>query len=100
MLKNLPAMGSIPGLGRSPGEEKGNILQYSGLENSMDRGTWQGLQRVIHDWAIFTFILSSEPSYLTPLQEKINKSLCVPTLLPTASKLTPYIFSGVVGVMG
>ena len=28
--------GSIPGLGRSPGEGKGNRLQYSGLENSMD----------------------------------------------------------------
>ena len=33
--------GSIPGLGRSPGEEHGNPLQYSCLENSMDRGTWQ-----------------------------------------------------------
>ena len=29
-------LGSIPGLERSPGEEKGNPLQYSGLENSMD----------------------------------------------------------------
>ena len=29
-------LGSIPGLGRSPGEGKGNPLQYSGLENSMD----------------------------------------------------------------
>ena len=28
--------GSIPGLGRSPGEGKGYLLQYSGLENSMD----------------------------------------------------------------
>ena len=43
----------IPGLGRSPGEGKGNSLQYSGLENSMDRGAWQatvrGSQRVEHD---------------------------------------------------
>ena len=31
-------MGSIPGSGRSPREEHGNPLQYSGLENSMDRG--------------------------------------------------------------
>ena len=29
-------LGSIPGLGRSPGEGKGYVLQYSGLENSMD----------------------------------------------------------------
>ena len=33
--------GSIPGLGRSPGEGNGNILQYSCLENSMDGGAWQ-----------------------------------------------------------
>ena len=32
--------GSIPGLGRSPGEENGNPLQYSCLENSMDEGDW------------------------------------------------------------
>ena len=32
---------SIPGLGRSPGEGNGNPLQYSCLENSMERGTWQ-----------------------------------------------------------
>ena len=33
--------GLIPGLGRSPGEGNGSPLQYSCLENSMDRGTWQ-----------------------------------------------------------
>ena len=33
--------GLIPGLGRSPGEGNGNPLQYSCLENSMDRGAWQ-----------------------------------------------------------
>ena len=33
--------GSIPGLRRSPGEGNGNLLQYSGLENPMDRGAWQ-----------------------------------------------------------
>ena len=32
--------GSIPGSGRSPGEGNGNQLQYSCLENSMDRGAW------------------------------------------------------------
>ena len=32
--------GSIPGLGRSPGEGNGNPLQHSCLENSMDRGAW------------------------------------------------------------
>ena len=33
---NVEDLGSIPGLGRSPGEEKGYPLQYFGLENSMD----------------------------------------------------------------
>ena len=33
--------GSVPGLGRSPGEGNGNPLQVSSLENSMDRGAWQ-----------------------------------------------------------
>ena len=38
---NVGDLGSIPGLGRSPGERKGYPLKYSGLENSMDRGAWQ-----------------------------------------------------------
>ena len=33
-------LGSVPGLGRSPGEGNGNSLQYSGLENPRDRGAW------------------------------------------------------------
>ena len=38
---NAGDLGSIPGLGRSPGERNGNPLQYPSLENSMDRGAWQ-----------------------------------------------------------
>ena len=34
-------LGSIPELGRSPGEGNGKPLQYSGLDNSVDRGAWQ-----------------------------------------------------------
>ena len=45
MVKNLPANAGdedlIPGLKRSPGEGNGYHLQYSGLENSMDRGDRQ-----------------------------------------------------------
>ena len=41
MVKNLPAKGLITGSGRSPGGGDGNPLQYSCLENSMDRGAWQ-----------------------------------------------------------
>ena len=55
MVKNRPAnagdirdTGSIPGLGRSPGGENGNPLQYSCLENPMDRGDCQtAVHRVI-----------------------------------------------------
>ena len=35
--------GSIPVLGRSPGERNGHPLQYSCLENSMDKGAWQAI---------------------------------------------------------
>ena len=37
---NAGDLGSVPGLGRSPGEGNGNPLQYSCLENPMDGGTW------------------------------------------------------------
>jgi len=47
MVNNTPAsaediidVGSIPGSERSPGEGQGNPLQYSYLENPMDRGAW------------------------------------------------------------
>ena len=38
---NAGDVGSSPGLGRSPGDGNGNPLQYSCLENSMDRRAWQ-----------------------------------------------------------
>ena len=48
VVKNLPAnagdvrdTGSVPGLRRSPGEGNGDLLQYSCLENPMDRGAWR-----------------------------------------------------------
>ena len=55
VVKNLPAnagaTGLIPGVGRSPGEGNGNPLQYSGLENPMDRGAWQAIiHRVTKSW--------------------------------------------------
>ena len=49
VVKNLPAnadvreAGSIPGSGRSPGGGHGNPLQYSCLENPMDRGAWPAM---------------------------------------------------------
>ena len=58
VVKNLPAnaggirdMASIPGSGRSPGGGHGHPLQYSCLENPMDRGVWQAaVHRVEKDW--------------------------------------------------
>ena len=40
---NSRDLGSVPESGRSPGEGKGNPLQYSCLENSIDRGAWQAI---------------------------------------------------------
>ena len=38
---NAGDLGSVPGSGRAPAEGNGNLLQYSCLENSMNRGAWQ-----------------------------------------------------------
>ena len=50
---NAGDLGLMPRSGRSPGEGNGNPLQYSRLENSMDKGAWQatfhGVTRVGHD---------------------------------------------------
>ena len=55
MVKNPPTSagnirdsGSIPGSGRSPGGGNGNPLQYSSLENPMDRGAWWA---IVHGFA-------------------------------------------------
>ena len=51
MVKNVYNAGdpgSIPGMGRSPGGGHGNPLQYSCLENPMDRGTWQATVRTVY----------------------------------------------------
>jgi len=48
---NAGNLGSIPGLGRSPGEGNSYPLQYFGLENSVDRGIWQAaVHRVTKSW--------------------------------------------------
>ena len=51
---NAGDLGLVPELGRSPGRGHGSPLQYSCLENPMDRGAWRlkpiGPQRAGHDW--------------------------------------------------
>ena len=50
--------GSIPELGRSPGERNGNPLHYSCLENPMDRGAWQA---TVHGVLRIRYNLATKP---------------------------------------
>ena len=76
MVKNLPAIwetwvpGSIPGLGRSPGEGNGNPLQYSRLENPMDRGAWWA---TIHGVADSQTLLKRPSTHAHITTSKIEK---------------------------
>ena len=88
---NMGDPGSIPGLGRSPGEGNGNPLQYSCLGNPMDRGVWRatdfaatGSQRVGHNWA--TSLMSNDvvhllmcflTFYVVSLERGLCKSLSI-----------------------
>ena len=68
---NMGDLGSIPGLGRSPGEGNGNPLQYC-LENPMDRGAWwaavHGVSKSPTRLSDFTFTFM--------LGERVRLSLC------------------------
>ena len=73
MVKNPPVnagdlrdVGSILGSGSSPGEGNGNPLQYSCLENPMDRGAWQAtVHRVAKSWTgLSEHMISSKKSML------------------------------------
>ena len=59
--RNAGDLGSIPGLGRSPGEGNGNPLQYSCLENSTDGGAWwatvHGVAKSQTQLSDFTFFI-------------------------------------------
>ena len=75
---NVGNPGSILGLGRSPGEGTGNPLQYSCLENFMDRGAWwapvHGVtksQTRLNDWT-----LSPSPLYYSKLVNISAEILC------------------------
>ena len=78
---NAGDLGSIPGLGRSPGEGNGNPLQYSYLENPMDGGAWWAtVHRVAKSWARlsdFTYLLtyvSVTPNFLFPAWKSSQNS--------------------------
>ena len=67
--------GLIPGSGRSPGEGNGNPLQYSCLENSMDRGAWQA---TVH-------VSSKESDMTKQINSNSNKFLS-----PSSFPVTPF----------
>ena len=65
---NVGDLGSIPGLGRSPGEGNGNPLQDSCLENPMDRGAW---------WATVHGVAESDtPEWLTHTNSCFKVAVC------------------------
>ena len=85
MVKNWPASagdtGSIPGLGRSPGEENGNPLQYSCLEDP----SGQRSLRAYSPWGLkesYTTEHSQHTGHLLSLLQGFN---CVLLLLPTSN---------------
>ena len=79
-------LGSIPESGRSPGEGNGNPLQYSCLENSMNRGAWwaiqsTGLHRVGHNWVTITFTFKDDRSIWRASYEG-KKKTCLRAVFP------------------
>ena len=87
VVKNLPAnagdirdVGSNPGSGRSPWEGNGNPLQYSCLENPMDRGVWQAIvHRVAKSWTWLKH-LNTHRFILIVQRRKMRKFTQCPTI--------------------
>ena len=63
---NVGDSGSIPGLGRSPGEGNGNPLQYSCLENSVDRGAWRAAVHRVTESATSEWLTLSDSNAHLP----------------------------------
>ena len=103
---NAGDQGIIPGLGRSPGEGNDNPLQYSCLENSMDRGAW-GLQSIgmwLTDWITTCYPLTTKgwdpctsspglvlygPSHLLALSYSRHMAFLLPPCLQHIPRLPP-----------
>ena len=88
MVKNPPVnagdtgdVGSIPGLGRFPGGEHGNPLQYSCLENPTDRGAWEATVHSVAKSQTGLKQLSTHAWDLSSLHQNIYFSRC-PTECP------------------
>ena len=65
-------LGSMSGLGRSPGEGNGNPLPYSCLDNSMDRGAW----RVIVHGVTKSWIQLSDFHFQVSEQKTVTRVIC------------------------
>ena len=66
-------MGSIPRSGRSPGEGNGNPLQYSRLENPMDRGAWWAIvHRVTKSWTQLKWLSTDTQRDFRDLENKYH----------------------------
>ena len=84
MVKNQSAnagdSGLIPGLGRSPGVGYGNPLQYSCLENSMDRGAWRATVHEVEELdktGVIQHAHTTEKStLLTSVREQETRAVC------------------------
>ena len=87
-------LSSIPGLERSPGEGNGNPLQYSCLENPMDRGV-QGFPRVGQDLATKLLLLSHYLSTFVSVLYQISCSLA--SVRTSASSL--FFFKGILIIL-
>ena len=90
---NAGDVGSIPGSGRSPGEGNGYPLQYSCLENSMNRATWRAIVPGVAELDMTEHTHTHKASFLLILQSQLNSIL---DLLP----LNPLEFSRVTGFLG
>ena len=69
---NARDLGSISGLGRSPGEGNDNPLQYSCLENPMDRGPW---------WATVHGVAKSQTVILSEISQTEKEKYCMTSLI-------------------
>ena len=77
---NVRDLGSIPGLGRFPGEGNGNPIQYSCLENPMDGGAW-----CRHPWGRKESGMTERLHFLYFQQGKITFVCTLLDLLPASS---------------
>ena len=83
VVKNLPAnardirdMDWIPGLGRTPGGGHGNPVQFSCLENPMDRGAWQAtVHRITKSWTQLKRLSTLPAGDSAQLQVKVRFTL-------------------------